>query len=288
MCPICQRLPQALGVLCDPCRAVLGTPFPIMPEQIVMHGQAATAAVLVDRWGRQHPLDPDTMIGRDVTAHGLAIVEPSVSRQHARVTRRDSNWVITDVGSSNGTFVANRAIEHPVALSKGAHVRIGEIGFFFLEDASNLPAVRFPRAISETFPLDLTAPKTAVTRELDVPALARLSVVTISLHEPTGGGGGLVYIDGKSVQLTVAQYELVSLMVRRMLEEEGLDDHVRGFIDPAELLARLPLECTAPGDDNVRQLIRRVRRAFLRAEIMDPIESRYGVGYRLRVIPVVT
>lgn len=287
MCPICQRRPQALGVLCDACRTELGTPLRIMPEQILMHGQSATAAVLVDRWGRQHRLDPDTVIGRDVAAHGLAIVEPSVSRQHARVTRRATTWVIDDLGSSNGTFVADRAVEHPVALSNRAHVRIGEIGFFFLEDASNLPPLRFPRAISETIPLDLAIPKTAVTRELDMPTLARLPVVTIALHEPTGGGGGLVFIDGKSVQLTLAQYELISMMVRRMLEEEELDDHVRGFVDPSELLARLPLECPAPGDDNVRQLIRRVRRAFLRAEIMDPIESRYGVGYRLRVIPVV-
>ena len=287
MCPICQRLPQVLGVLCDVCRTELETPLRIMPEQIMMRGQSVTTAVLVDRWGRQHRLGADTTIGRDIAGHGLAVVEPSVSRQHARVTLRATTWMIDDLGSTSGTFVADRAVEHPVALRTRDHVKIGEIGFFFLEDASDLPAPRFPRAISETIPLDLAIPKTAVTRELEVPTLSRLPVVTIALHEPTGGGGGLVFIDGKSVQLTVAQYELVTLMVRRMLDEVELDDHVRGFVDPSELLARLPLECTSPGEDNVRQLIRRVRRAFLRAEIPDPIESRYGVGYRLRLIPVI-
>lgn len=288
MCPICQRLPQALGVLCDACRTALDTPLVIMPEQLMMHGQSASTAVLIDRWGRQHRLAPDTVVGRDVAEHGFAIVEPSVSRQHARVTQRAMEWVIEDLGSSNGTFVADRAVEHPVSLRTRDHLRIGELGFFFLEDATDLPSPRFPRAISETIPLDLAVPNTAVTRELDVPVLDRLPVVTIALHEPTGGGGGLVFIEGKSVQLTVAQYELVTLMVRRMLEDDGLDHHVRGFVDSSELLARLPLECTAPGDDNLRQLIRRVRRAFLRAEIIDPIESRYGVGYRLRVIPIIT
>jgi DNA-binding winged helix-turn-helix (wHTH) protein len=39
-----------------------------------------------------------------------------------------------------------------------------------------------------------------------------------------------------------------------------------------------------PRDAHIRQLIRRVRRSFIKAGLPDLIESRYGQGYRIRLL----
>jgi DNA-binding winged helix-turn-helix (wHTH) protein len=112
-----------------------------------------------------------------------------------------------------------------------------------------------------------------------------LPIATIRLHEPTGGGGGLVDVDGRQVQLTATQFELIALLVKRMADESHQPDLVRGFVRTSELIADLSWDTRDPGDNHVKQLVRRVRRALIKAEIGDLIESRHRFGYRLRAIP---
>ena len=105
------------------------------------------------------------------------------------------------------------------------------------------------------------------------------------LHEPTGGGGGLVEVDGKQVQLTTTQFELMALMVRRMASEAHQPELVRGFVRSSELIASLSWDTRDPGENHVKQLVRRLRRALLKVSSGDLIESRHRFGYRLRAIP---
>lgn len=86
-------------------------------------------------------------IGRELEVHGLAqvmgrstlantyIASPSVSRQHARidlVAEGDKDqFVLSDMGSSNGTFVNNERIKRYV-LSDGDKVRMGDVVFKFI------------------------------------------------------------------------------------------------------------------------------------------------------------
>jgi DNA-binding response OmpR family regulator len=69
-----------------------------------------------------------------------------------------------------------------------------------------------------------------------------------------------------------------------MLADAGKPDELRGFVGMGELM-KLSLDVPDPGEDHVRQLVRRVRRALIKAEVGDLIEAKRGVGYRLRVIP---
>jgi len=112
-----------------------------------------------------------------------------------------------------------------------------------------------------------------------------LPELTFKLHEPTGGGGGFVEIQGKQVQLTTTQFELMALMVRRMAAEAHQPELVRGFVRSSELIADLPWDTREPSENHVKQLVRRVRRALIKSEIGDLIESRHRFGYRLRAIP---
>jgi predicted component of type VI protein secretion system len=68
-----------------------------------------------------------TLIGRDRTA-GIRLRESSVSRKHATIDRRGAEWVITDGGSANGTFIDDLQVAEAV-LHDGQSLRVGSISF---------------------------------------------------------------------------------------------------------------------------------------------------------------
>ena len=307
MCPVCSERTAEIGVLCEECRDELSTPIRISPEQIQLRVQRPTSAALVDLWGRAHQLDPRTLVGRQIDSHGLAVLEPSVSRHHAHLTFDANAWTIRDLGSANGTFVDDRLVEAPIEVHDGARIRFGHIGFYLVEDITRLPMPKLARTQTSTMrppsqPVDpaaaaaILAPRGAPA--VDVPPTSAdedfseeehtnvgLPEMRFALHEPTGGGGGLVEVDGKQVQLTTTQFELMALMIKRMASELHQPELVRGFVRSSELIADLSWDTREPSENHVKQLVRRVRRALMKGEVGDLIESRHRFGYRLRAIP---
>jgi len=278
-------------VLCEECRDELSSPIKIMPEQIQLHSSRPTMAALIDLWGRPHRLDPRTLIGRQVDGQGLAVLEPSVSRHHAHLTLDNDEWTVRDLGSANGTFQDDKLIATPVAIHEGDRLRFGHIAFYFVEDVTRLPPPRLGRTMTATIrPIDGTMvvnEKTFPIEPLveDEHTDVGLPVMSFKMHEPTGGGGGLIEVDGKQVQLTTTQFELMALMIRRMAGELHQPELVRGFVRSSELIADLSWDTREPSENHVKQLVRRVRRALIKSEIGDLIESRHRFGYRLRAIP---
>jgi hypothetical protein len=291
MCPVCRQRPAEVGVLCEECRDELSSPIKVMPEQIQLHGAQPTMAALIDIWGRPHRLDPRTLIGRQVDGQGLAILEPSVSRHHAHLTLDNDAWTVRDLGSANGTFHDDKLISAPVAMHEGDRVRFGHIAFYFAEDVERLPPPRLGRTLTATIrPIVRGAVRDASAFPLE-PLTEEdrtdigLPVMSFKMHEPTGGGGGLIEVDGKQVQLTTTQFELMALMIKRMAGEHHQPELVRGFVRSSELIADLSWDTREPSENHVKQLVRRVRRALIKSEIGDLIESRHRFGYRLRAIP---
>jgi DNA-binding winged helix-turn-helix (wHTH) protein len=66
------------------------------------------------------------LLGRDPAA-AIAIDHASVSRRHARLTVGETDAVIEDLGSRNGTFVNGRRIEGITTLRDGDVVTLGPI-----------------------------------------------------------------------------------------------------------------------------------------------------------------
>lgn len=290
MCPVCRLRPAEVGVLCEECRDELSSPIKIMPEQIQLHGARPTMAALIDIWGRPHRLDPRTLVGRGVDGQGLAILEPSVSRHHTHLTLDNAEWTVRDLGSANGTFLDDKLVSGPTPLHEGDRVRFGHIAFYFVEDVARLPPPRLGRTMTATIrPVDRTASRSGTFQVDQVPEEDRtdvgLPVMSFKMHEPTGGGGGLIEVNGKQVQLTTTQFELMALMIKRMAGELHQPELVRGFVRSSELIADLSWDTREPSENHVKQLVRRVRRALIKSEIGDLIESRHRFGYRLRAIP---
>ena len=72
-----------------------------------------------------------TVIGRSSKCD-LQIDQESVSRNHARIAFDGSKWRISDLGSTNGTYVNDELIEEETQLRDGDQVKIGRTIFKFI------------------------------------------------------------------------------------------------------------------------------------------------------------
>jgi pSer/pThr/pTyr-binding forkhead associated (FHA) protein len=238
-------------------------------------------AGLVDQWGRVHTLNVVTQIRRQVVKNCLAIAEPSVSRSHAELRHLGADlWELRDLGSSNGTNVNGKRVD-VVRLENGDLVSFGHVAFIFVVDAhSNRGTNQATTTVKPEAP-----PRIVYDDEAVEETFSGLRPVELHLVTPSGGGGGVLEIDGRAVQLTLIQLELFQVLWQRMSAEIGTDERVRGYVRSSEPLATLAWDTPKPDDNHMKQLVRRVRRTLSRAGIPDIIESRHGFGYRLSVAP---
>jgi len=74
----------------------------------------------------------EVVIGRDVNSN-FVINDPEVSRRHARVYMQGANYVVEDLGSTNGTVVSGQRIAGPYILRPGEMITLGEHTFVLFE-----------------------------------------------------------------------------------------------------------------------------------------------------------
>ena len=102
--------------------------FPGHPRLLV-----ATAGAPAGQGERTYELQtPVTLLGRG-TDCDLRLVDPGVSRHHAELRVEDSQVVLVDLGSTNGTFVNGQPVRR-VVLSDGTHVTLGRTTMIFRQD----------------------------------------------------------------------------------------------------------------------------------------------------------
>jgi len=76
--------------------------------------------------GQTFPLETgDTIIGRDAAAT-FVVNDPEVSRRHARISMQGANYIIEDLGSTNGTMVSGQRLAGPYILRPGEIITLGE------------------------------------------------------------------------------------------------------------------------------------------------------------------
>ena len=92
--------------------------------------------------GRRLPIKvPVVNIGRG-DYNDVVISDPSVSTMHAKLQRREAIWILTDLGSTNGTFVEGEPLKGELPLSPGTTIRFGDVLALFEPLDDKVPAGR--------------------------------------------------------------------------------------------------------------------------------------------------
>src|SRR5437660_12755185 len=108
---------------------------------------------------------------------GLRLNEASVARHDAFLRRVGGRYLLSDVGSQNGTFVNGRQVYAPSALQSGDRIRAGTTELtFHLDVPANVPA-------SDDSSTTLTATSTGTLVEEYVQGELRIvTVLFLDLH----------------------------------------------------------------------------------------------------------
>lgn len=77
-----------------------------------------------DQSGRSYPLDNEASIGRAAGCQ-ITLDDTYASQIHARVFQRDGQWLVEDLGSTNGTWLNRHKVSGPMVLQRGDRLQIG-------------------------------------------------------------------------------------------------------------------------------------------------------------------
>jgi pSer/pThr/pTyr-binding forkhead associated (FHA) protein len=123
------RVLRAVWADLDPRRAAMAVAAP--PEaarapRAAAGGGAFTLKIVdpADQRGRSFEIADEATVGRAAGCQ-LALDDSYVSQLHARVFRRDGQWFVEDLGSTNGTFVNRKKVTSPVRVRRGDRVQFG-------------------------------------------------------------------------------------------------------------------------------------------------------------------
>ena len=70
------------------------------------------------------------VVGRDPEAD-IIIDNPSVSRRHAQLRQEGDDWVVEDLGSSNGTFLRGQKLDRAQLIRVGDEIGFGKFSIVF-------------------------------------------------------------------------------------------------------------------------------------------------------------
>jgi pSer/pThr/pTyr-binding forkhead associated (FHA) protein len=91
--------------------------------------QRETALLLVD--GKRLLVGPSGVtLGRSSRCD-VVLDDANVSRQHAELRPRGGSWVLTDLGSTNGSSVNGRRIDAPTVVKPGDEIELGSLAMTF-------------------------------------------------------------------------------------------------------------------------------------------------------------
>jgi hypothetical protein len=264
-----------VGSLCRACAQDVSPCDGLIPDHVRSNVEATEAAAwVVDGFGAAHALSPKTTLGRNQDGE-LVILASSVSREHAEIRRTDAGWHLLDLGSRNGTFVDGTRAQGRVTLGERTLLKIGDVPIWFLAEVIHEPVAAASMATASA--------GGGLVRFTVMPGVVELCLVGTT---DMGAGGALLSrASGAAAwterNLAPLEFQLMRALCGRAVEEASSPSAVRGCVQTKQLARDLPFQSKYANEENVRQVVRRLRGVLGELGVDTVLAVAPGRGYYL-------
>ena len=233
------------------------------------------AAWIVDGFGAAHPVGRRTTIGRCVD-RDLVVLASSVSRVHAELRHTGTHWTVRDLGSRNGTLVDGAPCGDGTALARRALLKLGDVAVWFLAELAHQPAARTAPTITGG----------AAGRMMCYQLVHHATELRLFATDSNTAGGALLWraVGGDAWSergLAPLEFQLLRALCGRAATEAALPSPIRGCVATKQLVRDLPFQSRYANQDNVRQVVLRLRSLLAELGVRDLLAVAQGRGYYL-------
>jgi hypothetical protein len=264
-----------VGALCRSCAQQVAPVEGMIPDHIRSTIDTTDAvAWVVDGFGGAHAIGPKTTIGRSQDCD-LVVLASSVSREHAELTQVGAGWAVRDLGSRNGSFVNAVRTEGQVALPARAQLKLGDIALWFLAEVVQQPPRRPAMATSDTMGGLVRYQLAHHGNELCIVVGDDVEAAGAILWRPAGTE------DWSERGLAPLEFQLLRVLCARAYEESTSPSTVRGCVPTKQLVRELPFQSKYANEENVRQVVLRLRGGLSEVGVAGLLAVAPGRGYYL-------
>jgi hypothetical protein len=273
---LCCGAGAEIGSLCRSCAQEVAPCEGLIPDHIRSNVDSTEAAAwVVDGFGAAHALGTKTTVGRNHDGE-LVVLASSVSREHAEIIRKgDSSWHVRDLGSRNGTFVDGTRAQGRMPLAERTLVKIGDVLLWFLAEVIHEPVPP---------PSMATASAGGGLVRFNI-APGTLELCLVGTTDMGAGGALLSRANGAESWtergLAPLEFQLLRALCARAAEEAGSPSAVRGCVQTKQLARDLPFQSKYANEENVRQVVRRLRGVLGEIGVENVLAVAPGRGYYL-------
>ncbi len=270
---LCCGATLAVGVLCRSCALEVAPCEGLIPDHIRSTIDSTDAvAWVVDGFGHAHAIGATSSIGRNHD-RDLVLLAGSVSREHAELAVAETGWAVRDLGSRNGTFVDGVRGQGRVALPPRARLKVGDVALWFLAEVVNEPPGR---------PVMATADAGLLSYHL----VHRETELCVVIGDDVAAGGALLWrpVGGETWKergLAPLEFQLLRALCIRARDEATSPSAIRGCIPTKQLVRELPFQSKYANEENVRQVVLRLRAVLSDVGAAGMLAVAPGRGYYL-------
>jgi hypothetical protein len=271
---LCCGAAADVGALCRRCAREAAPCDGLIPDHLRSTIDASGAeAWLIDGFGGAHAIGAQCRIGRSHDGD-LVVLASSVSREHAVLARSGAAWSVRDLGSRNGTTVDGVRCQGRTQLAPRALIKVGDVALWFVAGVRQAPPLAAVMA---------TAGAGGVVRYQFVHGGAELCLV--GGGDPAVGGALLSRPIGEAAwaerHLPPLEFQLLRALCLRAQDEAEAPSAVRGCVPTRQLARDLPFQSKYANEENVRQVVRRLRGVLAEAGADGVLAVAPGRGYYL-------
>jgi hypothetical protein len=281
-----------IGALCLACASKVTPCDGLLPEHMSSKVEPSAAkAWLVDGFGGLYAIGMKATIGRNLKCE-VVVLASSVSRDHAELARGESAWMVRDLGSRNGTFVDGVRIDGEVALSPQTLLKVGDVALWFLAKPLADPPPRPEVATAGVDPVRRSQLAMGPTVNGRRSALVRYQFeyrgreLCIVAGDDATAGGALLWRMANTEswserRLARLEFQLLRALCIRAHVEAASPSSIRGCMSSKQLLRELLFQSKFANQENVRQVVLRVRTALADVGADGVLAIAPGRGYYL-------